>query len=124
MKTKVLALAVLFSLVSINVTANTSKPDDVNIGMKVLSSKNLAKERIVKQDEASDMKVIYTSDSLGNRTAKIVYGLDKESGNWIVSHRTEYKYNKENKLTQIINVYWDKANAKWTNIQVQNVLPC
>lgn len=124
MKTTVIILAALMSLVSVNLSANNVKPEDVNLGVELLSKRSMSKEYIInnEQDSTSTMRIVYTENHTGNRTAKIVYHLDGESGKWIVSNRTEYKYNNQNQLTQIINYYWDKVNAEWTNVQVQDIL--
>lgn len=124
MKATILALVVLMSSVSMNVMASNSTPDDVNVGIESISKRSLAKEYVIQSEDsvATDTKIIYTENNEGNRTAKIVYNLDKETGNWIVLSRTSYKYNKNNELTHIVNAYWDKALAKWTNVRVQNVL--
>ncbi|NDV69776.1 hypothetical protein [Dysgonomonas sp. 25] len=124
MKTTVIILAALMSLVSVNLSANNVKPEDVNLGVELLSKRSMSKEYIInnEQDSTSTMRIVYTDNNTGNRTAKIVYHLDSESGKWIVSNRTEYKYNNQNQLTQVVNYYWDKVNAEWTNVQVQDIL--
>lgn len=117
MKATVLTLVVLMSLVSMNVCAKISNES--------ILRRSLSKEYVINHDEvttASQTKIVYTENAEGNRTAKIVYHLEEATGNWIVSSRTTYKYNENNELAYILNAYWNKAQAEWTNIQVQKVL--
>lgn len=124
MKTTAIILTFILSTISVNSFAKSTKPDDIIPEKKVVFfNQSKAMEYILNDEkEKTYIKKIYINDIEGRRKAVVVYMLDKSNAKWIVSQRTNYKYDKNNRLIQIQKACWNRAKTEWTKYEVQNVL--
>lgn len=124
MKTTAIILTFILSTISVNSFAKSTKHDDIIPEKKVVFfNQSKAMEYILNDEkEKTYIKKIYINDIEGRRKAVVVYMLDKSNAKWIVSQRTNYKYDKNNRLIQIQKACWNRATTEWTKYEVQNVL--
>lgn len=118
MKKNVLILVVILASFSLNSFAQS-------VVTTVTKAPLQQKEHIIndKKTQEPKLKKVFLSDQSGKRMEMHVYQWDRKSEDWVLSAKTEYKYNANDQLTQMVNMEWDRASLQWYNKKVQDVIP-
>lgn len=82
-----------------------------------------AKECIINDEKTQEPKTkkVFYSDQSGKRVEMHTYKWDRKSKEWVAAQKTEYKYDTQNNLSQIISMEWDRAQSNWSNKKVQDI---
>lgn len=67
-----------------------------------------------------ETRTVYMTGVDGRRLGTLIYRWDSSIG-WIQNLKTEYLYNQNNELVQIVKSKWDTNNSEWINKLVQDI---